>query len=341
MTAVISQRKQEILKALIECYIQDGQPVGSRKLVEEAGLSVSPATVRNVMADLETHGLIAAPHTSAGRIPTAQGYRMFVDSLISVEAVDDNYVSSLRDALDPDCQSDELVQRASSLLSQLTAQAGIVTVPQEDAKTLRHVEFLPLSGNRVLVILVLNEQDVENRIIHTDQPYSAAQLQFAAAYINERFSGIALEEMQVRLRSAMQADKDEINLLMQAMIDITASGEPAADCVVAGQNNLLNSVDPSGVEQLKGLFDAFQRKKDILELMQHCVQADGIQIFIGQESGYGPFEDYSLVTAPYQRGVQTVGVLGIIGPTRMSYDKVIPVVDVTAKMLSAALSYNK
>lgn len=341
MSSAISQRKQEILKALIECYIQDGQPVGSRKLVEEAGLRVSPATVRNVMADLEAHGLIAAPHTSAGRIPTAQGYRLFVDSLISVETVNDNYVSSLRDALDPDCHSEELVQRASSLLSQLTAQAGIVTVPHEAAKTLRHVEFLPLSGNRVLVILVLNEKDVENRIIHTDQTYNAAQLQAAAMYINERFGGTPLDDMQTRLRSAMQQDKDEINQLMQAMIDITADNDAAADCVVAGQNNLLNNVDANGVEQLKELFDAFQHKKDILELMQHCVQADGIQIFIGQESGYGPFEDFSLVTAPYQRGVETVGVLGIIGPTRMSYDKVIPVVDVTAKMLSAALSYNK
>lgn len=340
MTNAISPRKQQILKALIERYIVDGQPVGSQKLVAEAGLDVSPATVRNVMADLEAKGLIVAPHTSAGRVPTAQGYRMFVDSLITVEAIDKQYVTSLRDALDPDCQRDELVERASNLLSQLTSQAGIVTLPNEQSKVLRHVEFLPLSGNRVLVILVLNEQDVENRIIHTDRGYSEIELQQAAAFINEQFSGGSLDDMPEQLLSSMRKDKDTINQLMQAMIDITAATEAGAGCVVAGQTNLLNSVDESGVGQLKELFDAFQHKQDILQLMQHCAKADGIQIYIGQESGYGALEDYSLVTAPYQRGVETIGVLGIIGPTRMSYDKVIPVVDVTAKMLSAALTYN-
>lgn len=338
----LSDRNSQILKALIERYIREGVPVGSKSLVEESGLKISPATVRNVMADLETRGLVSAPHTSAGRIPTGLGYRMFVDSLITIYPIDNDYLHNLRTELDPHRSAGELVETASNLLSQLTAQAGVVTLPKVDKVTLRQVEFLSLSGNRVLVILVINQKEVENRIIQTDRAYSDAELQRAAHFINERYSGLDLEQVKEQLLSAMRADKELIGQLMQAMIDVAgatlAGGDGGTDCVVAGQSNLIDSLQSKDMERLKDLFDAFHYKKDILALMSHCVDADGIRIFIGEESGYALFEDYSVVTAPYQDGSKSIGVLGIIGPTRMAYASVIPVVDVTAKMLSAALS---
>ncbi|MGI9289436.1 MAG: heat-inducible transcriptional repressor HrcA [Pseudomonadales bacterium] len=338
----LSDRNSQILKALIERYIREGVPVGSKSLVEESGLNVSPATVRNVMVDLETRGLVSAPHTSAGRIPTGLGYRMFVDSLITIYPIDNDYLHNLRTELDPQRSANELVETASNLLSQLTAQAGVVTLPKVDKVTLRQVEFLSLSGNRVLVILVINQKEVENRIIQTDRAYSDAELQRAAHFINERYSGLDLEQVKEQLLSAMRADKESIGQLMQAMIDVAgatlAGGDGGADCVVAGQSNLIDSLQSKDMERLKDLFDAFHYKKDILALMSHCVDADGIRIFIGEESGYELFEDYSVVTAPYRDGSKSIGVLGIIGPTRMAYASVIPVVDVTAKMLSAALS---
>ncbi len=340
-TPQLSDRSRKILKALIERYIREGMPVGSKTLVEETGLSISPATMRNVMADLEAHGLIVSPHTSAGRIPTEQGYRFFVDSLISVNPLDDEYLSSLREELKPDKPSTALVESASSLLSQLTSQAGIVITPQSGSCRLEHVEFVPLSGNRILVVLVMNDQDVENRIIHTQRQFSRKELEQAARFINQRYAGLELEQIRDALVSSMHEDKESIGQLMQLMIDVAAETMESVgeqDFVMAGQNNLLDSADGSQVSRLKELFDAFQYKKDILLLMNHCLDADGIRIFIGQESGYDLFEDYSVITAPYSSGDQSIGVIGIIGPTRMQYDRVIPVVDITAKMLSAALN---
>ncbi len=338
----LSERNSQILKALIERYIREGVPVGSKSLVEESGLNISSATVRNVMAELEQRGLVSAPHTSAGRIPTGLGYRMFVDSLITIYPFDTDYLRNLRAELDPQRSAGELVEAASNLLSQLTLQAGVVTVPRANKVTLRRVEFLSLSGNKVLVILVVNQKEVENRIIQTDRAYSDAELQRAAQFINERYSGLDLEQVKVQLLSAMRADKESIGKLMQAMIDVAAAtlqgGDNGGDCVVAGQSNLIGSLQSQDMDRLKELFDAFDYKKDILALMSHCVDADGIRIFIGEESGYELFEDYSVVTAPYQNGSKSIGVLGIIGPTRMAYASVIPVVDVTARMLSAALS---
>ncbi len=340
----LSERNSQILKALIERYIREGVPVGSKSLVAESGLSISPATVRNVMADLEKRGLVSTPHTSAGRVPTGLGYRMFVDSLITIYPVDNDYLNNLRIELDPQRSASELVETASNLLSQLTLQAGVVTVPRADKVTLRRVEFLSLSGNKILVILVINQKEVENRIIQTDRSYSDAELQRAAQFINERYSGLDLKQVKVQLLTAMRADKESIGKLMQAMIDVAAAtlegGDGGADCVVAGQSNLIGSLQSQDMQRLKELFDAFDYKKDILALMSHCVDADGIRIFIGEESGYELFEDYSVVTAPYQNGSKSIGVLGIIGPTRMAYASVIPVVDVTARMLSAALSNN-
>ncbi len=337
----LSKRNRQILKALIERYIREGVPVGSKSLVEESGLNVSPATVRNVMVDLETRGLVSAPHTSAGRVPTGLGYRMFVDSLVTLYPIDNDFIQNLRAELHPQRSAAELVESASNLLSQLTSQAGVVTLPRIDKVTLRQVEFLSLSGNRVLVILVINEKEVENRIIQTDRAYSDAELQRVARFINERYSGLDLDQVKAQLLSALRADKESIGQLMQAMIDVAAAtleGDGGADCVVAGQSNLVDSINSQDMRRLKEMLDAFHYKKDILALMSHCADAEGIRIFIGQESGYELFEDYSVVTAPYQSNGKSIGVLGIIGPTRMAYASVIPVVGVTAKMLSAALS---
>lgn len=335
----ISDRSRHILKALIDRYIREGLPVGSKSLVEETGLSISSATMRNVMSDLEAHGLVSAPHTSAGRVPTEQGYRMFVDSLINVNPLDDEYLSSLQEELSPEKSSGALIESASNMLSQLTSQAGIVLTPRTASCAMQQVEFVPLSGNRVLVVLVINDKDVENRIIHTSREFSRKELVEAARYINERFAGMELEKISAALLTLMHDDKESISQLMELMIDVasdTAESAGEQDFLVAGQNNLLDSAEAGNVAQLKELFDAFQYKKDILMLMNHCVDAEGIRIFIGQESGYDVFEDFSLITAPYESSDNTIGVLGIIGPTRMQYERVIPVVDITAKMLSAA-----
>jgi len=336
----LSDRGQQLLKVLVERYIREGQPVGSKILLEEAGLSVSTATVRNIMSDLEDSGYIASPHTSSGRIPTALGYRLFIDSLITMEPLEELDLQSLREEMDPDKSARELVESTSNLLSTITRQAGLVTLPRVDTAVLRQVEFLPLSGQRVLVILVTNEREVQNRIIHTDREYGDIELRQVANFINEKFVGKGLETVRAVLLQEMQADKDRIGVLLQSSIDIAsqafADENDTSDYVLAGQGHLLGTAGPEGMSRLRELFDAFQYKKDILHLMDRCVQADGVQIFIGEESGYDMLDEFSVITAPYQSGVDTIGVLGVIGPTRMAYERVIPIVDITAKMLSTA-----
>lgn len=339
----LSERARTVLKTLVERHIRDGQPVASRTLVEEAGLAVSAATVRNIMSDLEERGLLHSPHTSAGRVPTAQGYRLFVDRLLQVRPLDESSVASLRQQLNPDRSPSELVQSASSLLSAITAQAGLVTVPRPEARQLRQVEFLPLSGDRVLVILVINEREVQNRIIHTRRAFTESELREAAALVNQRFAGQALNQVQQHLLREMAEARSRIDDYLQATLDLAskaletpeASGE---DYVVAGESRLLDHASPEELDRLRELFDAFERKKDLLHLLERCSRAEGVQVFIGEEAGFDVFGDYSVITAPYTDGARTLGVLGVIGPTRMAYERVIPVVDVTARMLSAALS---
>lgn len=340
---LISERNQLLLKALIERYIRDGQPVGSKNLLTESGLSISPATVRNVMADLEERGYIHSPHTSAGRVPTAQGYRLFVDSLISVMPIDDQAIRQLGYQLDPDKNTQELVASASQMLSSITAQAGLVTIPKQPKQALRQVEFLPLSENRVLVILVINAKDVQNRIIHTDRPFSELELQQAAAFINQQYAGHDLNQVRENIVDAMGKDKASIDGYMQSTLDLVSQAfkeettEESTDYVVAGESQLINMTSAEDIDKLKELFEAFERKKDVLALVDRCIRADGVQIFIGEEAGVEVFGDFSVVTAPYQSDGETLGVLGVVGPTRMAYDKVIPIVDITAKMLSMAL----
>ncbi|KAA1194591.1 heat-inducible transcription repressor HrcA [Pseudohalioglobus sediminis] len=338
----ISERATILLKTLVETHIRDGQPVGSRTLMEEAGLPVSAATIRNVMSDLEERGYLKSPHTSSGRIPTALGYRLFVDSLLQVQPLEREAIAVLRNELNPDKTASELVQSASSLLSNITAQAGLVTVPRQEAGQLRQVEFLPLSGDRVLVILVINEREVQNRIIHTQRPFTEEQLRAAASMVNQRFAGHPLQDVQAQILREMQEARSQIDSYMQAALDLANKAldqeEAEDEYVVAGESRLLEHASPEDMLKLRELFDAFEQKKDLLHLLERCSHGRGVQVFIGEEAGYEVFGDYSVITAPYSDGARTLGVLGVIGPTRMAYERVIPIVDVTARMLSSALS---
>lgn len=343
-TGEISERASILLKTLVEHHIREGQPVGSSTLLRSSGLPVSAATVRNVMSDLEERGYLHSPHISAGRVPTARGYRLFIDSLLQVRPPEDSAVSELRAGLDPDRSTTELVQRASTLLSNITSQAGLVTVPRQEAQQLRQVEFLPLSGDRVLVILVVNEREVQNRIIHTQRPFTEEQLREAAAMVNQRFSGQPLDVVQENLLREMREARSRIDSYLEDALTLASKAldrEQDADgneYVVAGESRLLENATAEEMLKLRDLFDTFERKKDLLHLLERCTRAQGVQIFIGEEAGYEVFGDYSVVTAPYSDGARTLGVLGVIGPTRMAYERVIPIVDVTAKMLSSALS---
>jgi len=339
----VNERAQRLLKLLIERYIDTGAPVASRTLAHESQLSISSATVRNIMAELESHGLVTSPHTSAGKVPTAHGLRFFVDTLISVQPLDADSLQALRSQLDPDAHtSRELVTTASDLLSRITHLAGLVTLPRREIVTLRQVEFLPLAGRRILVILVVNEKEVENRIIRTARQYDQSELQQAANYINQHFAGCSLSDVRELLIASMRQDKDRMDALMAEILDIAATAftpanEDEGDYVVAGERNLLSFVSGEDMDAVRELFDAFNRKRDMLHLLDRCLDAEGVHLFIGEESGYEPLGEYSMVTAPYGSEEAIAGVLGVIGPTRMAYHRVIPIVDATARLLGAAL----
>jgi len=342
-TGKISERASVLLKALVEHHIREGQPVGSSTLRKAAGLPVSAATIRNVMSDLEERGYLHSPHTSAGRVPTALGYRVFVDSLLQVQPLEEEAISVLRAELHPDKSSTELVQSASTLLANITAQAGLVTVPKQETNQLRQVEFLPLSGDRVLVILVVNEREVQNRIIHTRRIFTEEELRDAAALVNQRYAGHPLSAVKERIVREMREARSQIDNYLEEALNLANQAlerEKAEDeYVMAGKSRLLGGATAEEMDRLRELFDSFERRKDLLHLLERCTRAEGVQIFIGEEAGYEVFGDFSVVTAPYSDGVRTLGVLGVIGPTRMAYNRVIPIVDVTARMLSSALSH--
>lgn len=341
----LTERASLLLKLLIERYIESGEPMASKALASQSDLSISPATVRNVMADLEALGLVKSPHTSAGKVPTPRGLRFFVDYLISVQPLDARALGALREQLSPELGARELVATASSLLSGITHMAGLVTLPRRDVATLRQVEFLPLSGQRLLVILVVNEQEVENRVIRVDREYDEAELTRAANFINRHFAGQPLTGVRETLLASMRCDKDRMDRMMSDMLAVAARAlapEDAddGDYVVAGEGNLLNFVSGQDMDTVRELFEVFSQKRDVLHLLDRCLDADGVHLFIGEESGYKPLGDYSVVTAPYHFEGQQAGVLGVIGPTRMAYQRVIPIVDATARLLGAALRFN-
>lgn len=341
----LDERGQQLLKTLVEHYIREGQPVGSRTLAHESEKKLSPATIRNVMAELEEMGLVHSPHTSAGRVPTVQGYRLFVDSLMSYRTPQQHEIESLQHQLSALQGSEQVLQSASSLLSDITTMAGVVMIPRHEQLTLRQVEFLPLSGNRVLVILVINEREVQNRIIHTSRAYSASELQQAANYLSLSFAGTDIKQVRANLVNEMQEAQENMNQLMLTAIEMAnkafASEDAGSDYLMAGQTNLMSYAEMGDVGKLRHLFEAFNHKRDILHLLDQSMDAEGVQIFIGEESGYEVLDNCSVVTSPYDIDGQAVGVLGVIGPTRMAYDRVIPLVDITSKLLSAALNQKK
>jgi heat-inducible transcriptional repressor len=336
---MLDPRAQHLLKTLVERYVAEGQPVGSRVLSRHSGLDLSPATIRNVMADLEEMGLIASPHTSAGRVPTPRGYRFFVDSLMVVKPLEDDEIHRLEGELSVD-RPQQLVNAAASLLSQLTQFAGVVVTPKRREAVFRHLEFLRLSERRVLLIIVTPEGDVQNRILHTDRSYSPTQLIEATNFFNQNFAGQSLVSIRERMADDLRALREDIAGLMKAAVDAgegaLAEGEAL---VVTGERNLLNAGDlASNMQRLRRLFDLFEQKTSLLHLLDVSQGAQGVQIYNGGESGLVPLDDCSVVTASYEANGQVIGTLGVIGPTRMAYERVIPIVDVTAKLLSNALS---
>lgn len=342
---VLNERAAILLKQLVASYIDDGQPVGSKQLAQDAGLDISSATIRNVMCGLEKKGLVVSPHTSAGRIPTEQGLRLFVDSLLEVQPIEEKLVNQLQQQLDPDMEVTELVNHASQLVSEMTQMAGIVSVPKQTHATLRHIEFLPLPEKRILAIMVTNEKDVQNKVLHLDKDYSADELQHAANFLNQQFTGQDVQQIRERLLHDLDRSRQAVDTLMKVVVDVAEKALSDDDqavqpeFIVQGETNLVRYNENTNREQLQHLFEIFDRKREMLGLFDRCVHSEGVKIFIGHEAGFEDFADCSVITAPYAIAGKAVGVLGVIGPARMNYDQVIPVVDITAKLLGDALKH--
>jgi len=338
-TSGLNERALILLKTLVERYIADGQPVGSRALSKYSGLDLSPASIRNVMADLEEMGFIASPHTSAGRVPTARGYRFFVDTLLTVKPLDTVEISQLEGQLHAE-STQKLVVSASQLLSDLTHFAGVVMTPRQSAG-FRHIEFLRLSDTRILLILVTPEGDVQNRILLTEKRYTPAELVEAANILNQHYAGLTFEEIRHRIREELKQLTANMTRLMSAALEAgsQAASESAEEVVISGESNLLDSQDlSSNMVNLRKLFELFDRRTGLLQLLEISNRAQGVQIFIGGEAGVAPLDECSVITAPYEVDGRIVGTVGVIGPTRMAYERVIPIVDITAKLLSSLLT---
>ena len=336
---MLDQRAQILLKTLVEHYISDGQPVGSRTLAQCSGLELSPASIRNMMSELEDMGFIASPHTSAGRIPTPLGYRLFVDTLLTVRPLENIEVRRLESGLQsPDPQ--ELIDATANLLSELTRFAGVVMVPRRRSVAFRHLEFVPLSDKRILLIIVAADGNVQNRIIFTERRFSPSELTQAANFFNQHFSGQTFDEVRRKLNEELKKMQSDITRLMSTALEISDKAMSDDDgLVLAGESKLFNVADlSSNIASLRKLFEAFENRTLLLQLLDNSHRAEGVQIFIGGESGYSPLDECSMVTAPYEVDGEVVGTLGVIGPTRMAYERVIPIVDITARLLSNALS---
>lgn len=339
---MLDKRSQILLKTLVERYISEGQPIGSRTLSKYSGLDLSPATIRNVMADLEDMGFISSPHTSAGRVPTTLGYRFFIDSLLTVQPLAAMDLDQLENRLNPS-DPHSLATSASQLLSDLSHFVGLVMIPKRPSLAFRHIEFLALSEKRILLILVTTDGQVQNRIIFTEKSYSESELVQAGNFFNQHYAGHTLDEVRRKMQQELVELQSDMTKLMNAALDAgSAALQPEADnCVISGQHNLLHVPDLSfNLASLRKLFDAFEQKTTFIQLLNISQRAQGVQIFLGGESGRLPVEECSLVTAPYEVDGEVVGTVGVIGPTRMAYERVIPIVDITAKLLSSALSYH-
>lgn len=342
--ADLTTRAEFLLKTLVERYIAEGQPLGSRTLAKQSGLDLSPATIRNVMADLEEIGLVKSPHTSAGRVPTQLGYRVFIDSLLTVQPLQAEQIRKVEDEFLVGADPQKLVETTSHVLSEVTQLAGLVVVPRrEDQLVFRQLDFVGLSERRVLVILITEDGQVQNRVIDTERDYSSAELVQAANYFNDKYGGVAISEVKRMLLAEMQRTSEEMQRMMKLALEMTRKMfvEPADegdDLLVSGESNLMGFPELGDIEKLRKLFDTFTAKRDLLHLLDRSMRAGGVKIFIGRESGYEALKECSVVTAPYTVDGQVVGTLGVIGPTRMPYERIIPFVDVTAKLLGSALS---
>lgn len=340
MYAMLNERAQILLKTLVDRYVSDGQPVGSRVLQQLSGLGVSPATIRSVMAEMEEMKLVSSPHTSAGRVPTALGYRLFIDTLMVVQPLDSSRVQQLELQLQPDNPS-RLINQASNLLSELTHFAGVVATPQRANIMVRQIEFLRLSENRVLLIIVMPDGEVENRVLVTHKDYSQSQLNEAGNFLSKHYADCPFQDIHQRMQAELQQLQHELTALMSAAI-VASDAVMASkneNYVISGERKLLHINDlSSNMKQLRNLFDVFEQKTELLQLLNVSRHAQGVHIFVGCESGLQGLDDCSVVSAPYMVDGQTVGTLAVVGPKRMNYEKVIPIVDITAKLLSNALS---
>jgi heat-inducible transcriptional repressor len=345
MKFTMDERALSLLKTLVERYIADGQPIGSRTLSRASGLELSPATIRNVMADLEELGLIASPHTSAGRVPTARGYRLFVDMMMTTRPLEKGHLSAelanVREQLQPD-QPQRVITQAAQLLSNLSHFVGVVTAPRRPG-VVRHIEFLRLGERRVLLILVTTDADVQNRMIMTARDYTESELVEATNYVNAHYAGLDIEGMRDRLRSEIVALRDEIAQLMQAAVQAGSEAISEGEQVVlSGERNLLGVQDfGQNMGSLRKLFDVFEKKADLMRLLDVSSRAEGVRIYIGGESGVVPFEELSVVSAPYEVDGRVVGTVGVIGPTRMAYDRMVQIVDITSRLVGNVLSHKQ
>ena len=334
---MIDERARTLLKTLIEHYIADGQPVGSRALSRLSGLDLSPATIRNVMSDLEEMGFVASPHTSAGRVPTPRGYRFFVDTLVTLRPLEEQQTAIIEGRL-READPQRAIQTAAQLLSSLSQFAGVVLTPRRSS-SFKQVEFVRLSDRRVLLIIVTPEGDVQNRILLTQSSFTQSQLIEAANMLNEHFAGKSFSEVRTLLQSDLRRLREDISALMEAAVQAGSEAEAESDpVVVSGERNLLGSDLSTDVDTLRRMFDLFEHKTRLIHLLDTSIGAHGVQIYIGGESQLVPMDEMSLVVAPYTVDGQVVGTLGVVGPTRMAYERVIPIVDITAKLLSSALS---
>ena len=336
-------RARRLLRTLIAQYLADGEPVGSRTLSRSSGLDVSPATIRNIMADLEDAGLVASPHTSAGRVPTPRGLRLFVDSLIELQPLPVEEMARLQRELPAGpTNTRDLLGNVSSLLSAMTHFAGVVTVPRQVDFPLRHIDFVALPDARVLVILVFSDNQVQNRVIQLAKPLEPAELEQAANYLNAHFAGLRLDDIRAHLLRELREASSELNRMMSSAVELAAASfapqSDSDDVLVSGQTNLMGYAELANLERLRELFEAFQKKNELLQLMEVCARAPGVRLFIGEESGFAALDGCSVVTATYGTQGRVLGAVGVIGPTRMAYERVIPVVQATAGLLSDALN---
>lgn len=337
----LPERSLFLFRSLVQHFINNGgHPVGSRSLVND--LDLSAATIRNIMADLEDMGLLSSPYVSSGRVPTNLGYRLFVDNLLRVNILNDEEIQQINDEIGSGDKK-SVLQRTSAMLSRITSLASVVMLPRIEQSKLNHIEFLKLSGNRILVILMMSNNDIQNRIIHTTKSFASAELEQSANYLNQLFSGKELVDIRKEILTELETMKDNINQLMQSAIEIAQQvthPEIDNDYVITGETNLMDVLEwnEDNMGELKRLFEAFNEKQDILHLLEKSIHANGIQLFIGEESGYDVLNNYSVVTSPYESEGQILGVLGVIGPTHMNYERVIPIVDLTARMLGSVLN---